>query len=143
MSSIHMSAYVCHPYVVRRLYPGWAKEQAEKMLASILFNREAEQAQKDGFHSVDPDHHLLYAARFGLNDEIRAAFAHGANSNAQWRSRWTPLLLAVTYGHAQTVQLLITLGADVSFANDYQETALDLAKLQHHNQIMGMLETPK
>jgi ankyrin repeat protein len=132
--------YVRHPYVVRHMEPGWTKEQAEKMLASLLFNREAEQARQQGFYTVAPDQHILYAARFGLNDEIQAACARGASPNAQWQRRWTPLLLATAYGHAQTVKLLVELGATVDFTNEYQETALACAKSLHHNEVIRFLE---
>jgi len=132
--------YVCHPYVVRHISVAWTKTRAEQMCASILFNREADQARLNGFHTVTPDQHMLYAARFGLNDEIRAASAQGASPNTQWQAYWTPLLLAVVYGHAQTVQLLVTLGANVHFMNAYQETALALAKLLYHDDIVGILD---
>jgi hypothetical protein len=132
--------YVCQPYVVRQMQPGWTKDQAEKMLASILFNREAEQARKQGFHEVTPDQHILYAARFGDTEGIQAALRRGANLNAQWKARWTPLLLATVYGHTQTVQLLVTLGAKVAFRNEYQETAVDWARFLHRDEIIRMLE---
>jgi len=132
--------YVRQPYVVRHMYPGWTKERAEKMLTSLLFNLEAEQARQQGFHTVAPDQHILYAARFGLNDEIQAACARGASPNAQWQTRWTPLLLAAAYGYTQTVKLLVTLGATVDFANAYQETALACAKFLHHDEIIRILE---
>jgi hypothetical protein len=132
--------YVRHPYVVRHMEPGWTKEQAEKMLASLLFNREAEQALRQGFQTVAPDQHMLYAARFGLNDEIQAACVRGASPNVQWQTRWTPLLLATSYGYAQTVQLLVELGADVDFTNEYQETAIECAKFLQHDRLIRILE---
>ena len=131
--------YVCQPYVVRQMYPGWTKERAEMMQASLLFNREAEQARQAGFHTVAADQHILYAARFGLNDEIQAACARGASPNAQWQTRWTPLLLATAYGYALTVQLLVTLGANVDFTNAYQETALAYAKDLYQKEIIRIL----
>jgi hypothetical protein len=132
--------FVRHPHVVRQMHPGWTKVQAEKMLTSLLLNLEAEQARQHGFQTVAPEQHILYAARFGLNDEIHAARARGASANAEWQSRWTPLLLATAYGHTETVKLLVALGADVAFANEYQETALACAKFLHHNEIIHILQ---
>jgi hypothetical protein len=40
----------------------------------------------------------------------------------------------------QQVKLLVELGADVAFANEYQETALACAKFLHHNEIVRILE---
>jgi hypothetical protein len=63
--------YVCHPYVVRRMYPGWIKEQAEQMLASILFNAEADRAQEDGFQTLLPT--ITCSMQHGLASTIRYA----------------------------------------------------------------------
>jgi len=52
---------------------------------------------------------------------------------------WTPLLLAIEYGHETTVRILIEAGADTNKASYSGMTPLFNATLKGHETILQML----
>ena len=51
----------------------------------------------------------------------------GARINRCDKDNYTPLLLAATYGHVPTVELLLQKGADYTAVDKYDKTAIYLA----------------
>ena len=51
----------------------------------------------------------------------------GARINRRDKDNYTPLLLAATYGHVETVELLLQKGADYTAVDKYDKTAIYLA----------------
>ena len=51
----------------------------------------------------------------------------GARINRRDKDNYTPLLLAATYGHPNTVELLLHKGADFTAVDKYDKTAIYLA----------------
>ena len=64
--------------------------------------------------------------RRGNIEAVKQAIAAGADVNAKDDEGLTPLHYAAYYSHKETVELLITEGADLN-AKSYGETPLDLA----------------
>ncbi|KAG7381507.1 Mitogen-activated protein kinase kinase kinase mlk-1 [Phytophthora pseudosyringae] len=64
---------------------------------------------------------------------------HGADVNAHDMRGKTSLMLAASSGDLETVQLLLTLGADSSLIDKYMQTALDYAKSYGHRQVQELL----
>lgn len=58
---------------------------------------------------------------------LACVFASGAPIEAKDKDNFTPLLLAVCYGHAKAVKLLIDKGADISVEDKNDRTAIYLA----------------
>ena len=104
--------FVYDPFVVRNVHE-WSKENAESMVASILFGIEAEAAQKAGFESVSADHALLYALRLRLLDEAQRALERGADINYQRADGQMALSVAIIYARHEGVQWVLDQGARV------------------------------
>ena len=67
---------------------------------------------------------LMYAAREGSTDAVRALIDKGANHRAADPEGFTPLLLAIMNGHFDTAAALVEKGADVNQADRNGQTPL-------------------
>lgn len=67
---------------------------------------------------------LMYAAREGSTNAVRALIDKGANHRAADPEGFTPLLLAIMNGHFDTAAALVEKGADVNQADRNGQTAL-------------------
>ncbi len=70
---------------------------------------------------------LHYAATGGHIAVVKLLLSHSAYIDAESPNRTTPLMMAAMYGTPETVQLLLTEGADASLKNEKGMTALDFA----------------
>lgn len=79
----------------------------------------------------------LHSALGGRHwDTARLLLEHGADPNAAQPGGWTPLLLAVREGAAETVAELLTCGADPHARTDDGEGAADLARENGHEALL-------
>jgi uncharacterized protein len=62
--------------------------------------------------------------------------AHGADVNGRGDLGNTPLHQAALNGHTAAVATLLELGADPAMRNELSETALRVAELGHHIDVM-------
>ena len=70
---------------------------------------------------------LIFAARAGDTDEVRAALASGAPVDGRDANRSTALMMAAANGHADALRELMGAGADVNAINSLGNTALHWA----------------
>jgi hypothetical protein len=115
--------FVYDPFVVRNVHE-WHKENAEAMVAAILFDLEVEAAQIAGFESVSADNALIYALRLRSLDEARKAIERGANVNTRRADGWTALGMAILYGGIAGVQLMLDRGARADTVGVYATTSV-------------------
>ena len=82
---------------------------------------------------------LLYYA--GADDEkmTRLMLDHGARVNIVGRKQWTPLHYAAYYGRAGIAQLLLQKGADRKSRLDSGETPLEIAQVNHRDEVVKIL----
>jgi hypothetical protein len=71
---------------------------------------------------------LAYAATNGHDEIVRYLLAEGANIDAPAPNGTTPLMMAVRGGKLDTVDLLISRGANPNVRNDAGASALDWAR---------------
>ena len=88
---------------------------------------------------------IIKAAADGNLETVKKLLDEGDDVNSRVRGandkgRWSPLILAAQNGHLEIVKLLIENGADINAENAYTETALCLAKSEHHEEIVSILE---
>lgn len=83
---------------------------------------------------------LHFAAYNGQGMVIGTLLVHGANINARNNRGLTPLMDAAGNGKKAAVQVLLANSADTSLKNDSRQTALDLARAGHWEEIVAMLE---
>lgn len=79
---------------------------------------------------------LHYAAFIGNNEIIQLLLEHEANINAEAPNKNTPIMMAAYGGHIFAVKLLLDQGADLHRKNDRGMSALDLAKMANHQDIV-------
>ena len=65
----------------------------------------------------------------------------GARINRRDKDNYTPLLLAATYGHVQTVELLLQKGADYTAVDKYDKTAIYLAAEENKLAVLEVRRT--
>jgi len=82
---------------------------------------------------------LIEAVLGGDNDQVAALLDQGADVNAADEHGDTPVKLAVSKGHAQTVRLLLLHNADPARANRLGHTPLATACLRGYPEIADML----
>jgi cytohesin len=86
---------------------------------------------------------LFWAAYEGSTDTVRQLIAAGANVNVivseMYYGRITPLIVASENGHASTVELLLSAGADVSHRPSSGKTALRVAANEGHADVVRLL----
>lgn len=116
---LHYAAYMGNVSVLKTLLEAGArtdaKDQEERTPLHIA-------AQYDNVNCVEA---LMHASSHETNDD-----------DVDGR---TPLLLACMHGHYQVVQVLLSLGADVSKRDDEHCTALMLAAARGHTLVMKIL----
>ena len=71
---------------------------------------------------------LRTASMKGFNDIVTILEHHGANVNAVDKWNITPLFIAVRCAHVETVELLLSLGADKTIATQDGKTPIDEAR---------------
>ena len=83
----------------------------------------------------------MNAVANGNTWRVQALIQQGANVNAVNAFGVSPLLAAAYAGHGPIVKVLLAAGADVHFRNNSGETALDLARANHHSDIVRLLQS--
>ncbi len=84
---------------------------------------------------------LMLAASKGSLPTVQVLLAHGADVNTdvnEWSS--TPLMCAVEGGNPAVVRLLIARGAHLDAVDGSDDTALTLARTNHHPEIVQILK---
>lgn len=83
----------------------------------------------------------LHSATAGNHDDVVAVLVDaGADVNATQRHGWTPLHGAAQNGSLASVERLLAAGADPAARNDDGTTALDLARVADHREIVALLD---
>eukprot|EP00042_Codosiga_hollandica_P058496 m.882912 g.882912 ORF g.882912 m.882912 type:complete len:259 (+) comp59878_c1_seq1:6184-6960(+) len=72
--------------------------------------------------------------------EILQWFLEHVDRNSLDGSGWTALMVAAGSGHSECVRLLLQIGADTSIAERDGKTALDLAREEHKEEVVVVLE---
>jgi ankyrin repeat protein len=83
---------------------------------------------------------LLKAEPAAYREIVRLLAAKGADVNAPDRLRNTPLHCAAEFGDREAVELLLSLGARLDLRNERNLTPADVARLQGHQDIAGLLQ---
>jgi ankyrin repeat protein len=118
-------------------------------------------AKPGGGGTKSPMSELMMAAGEGDNDIMQMLIAAGADVNEQRGDGMTPLHHAVTFGHAETVKLLLDAGASTTLRDEERKTPLQAVRqviaawsgenrhpfvqldLKAYRQIEAMLEVTK
>ncbi|XP_027749491.1 ankyrin repeat, SAM and basic leucine zipper domain-containing protein 1 isoform X2 [Empidonax traillii] len=82
---------------------------------------------------------LMYAARKGYARVVALLVAHGSHINAQDENGYSALMWAAQLGHRSVILKLLELGADRDLQTKDEMTAADLAKINKHSEIFGLL----
>ncbi len=91
---------------------------------------------------VSDDANIWWAAVFGDVAALKEILKSGVDINARDQERQsTPLIVAASVGQTEAVEFLIAEGADLFYCNLDNATALDVARLSQHRQIVEVLET--
>jgi uncharacterized protein len=83
---------------------------------------------------------LHYAATKGHLDVMKLLLENHAYIDAESPNKTTPLMMAVMYGTAEAVKLLIDEGADVSLKNEQNLTAVDFAKRANRDSLAALIQ---
>lgn len=78
---------------------------------------------------------LHYASSIGNNEIVGMLLEKSAYIDAESPNRTTPLMMAALNGHIMTVKLLLDEGADATLKNEHGMNAIDIAKMQGHQDI--------
>jgi len=79
---------------------------------------------------------IMLASYHGQTEIVKKLYVHGAAID---HAGWNPLLYAATNGHDETINLLLTMGADINAAADNGTTALMMAVRGHHPKTVQLL----
>ncbi len=82
---------------------------------------------------------LIYWSSLGRVSQVKAILDSGEDSNILDSDGYSALHAAAENGHLDVVKLLIEHGADIHYKSEY--TALELAKMADHNEIVKYLLT--
>ena len=112
----------------------------EMMAAAIAFGVLAWSVTWVWFRMSDPLPNLTLgeAAARGEDARVWTALAAGARVNGLGAG-WTPLMLAADGGHASTVRLLLSAGADVNQVDNRGWIALHVAAMQGRTEVLAAL----
>lgn len=80
---------------------------------------------------VNLDKQLLSASRTGNTRIAQNAIRQGANVNAANKIGYTPLIEAASWGHTETVKLLLNAGANPNMLDNKGNTAAQAARSRH------------
>ncbi|TAL40052.1 MAG: ankyrin repeat domain-containing protein [Alphaproteobacteria bacterium] len=83
---------------------------------------------------------LMWSARNGKMDSIKALLERGAKVDARDGDGQTPLMMAAHRGYISVVGLLIEKGADVGATDGKGRTAADIARAENQRLTTGILE---
>ncbi|GAA5987887.1 hypothetical protein JCM10908_007258 [Rhodotorula pacifica] len=115
--------------------PAQAQPKQERMVGvSMLASDFVDEAPPSKLHELAIDGNAQKLERFLASDESRAS-----DLNARDSYGYTALHLATDRGHAAAVKTLLAAGADKSIPDEDGNTALDLARLAEHEEIVGLL----
>ncbi|MCE7915565.1 MAG: ankyrin repeat domain-containing protein [Nitrosomonas sp. PRO4] len=79
---------------------------------------------------------IMLASYHGQKDMVRLFYMKGAEIN---HSGWNPLLYAASSGHSDTIQLLVSVDADVNSISDNGTTPLMMAVRGNHLDAVNLL----
>lgn len=83
---------------------------------------------------------LMKAAAGGRSEIVKLLLEHGADPNIIPSDKETAIMRAAKEGRINEVRLLLEKGAGIKGKNRYGETALKLAELGHHTEIVEILK---
>jgi peptidoglycan/LPS O-acetylase OafA/YrhL len=90
---------------------------------------------------VSADANIWWAAVFGDVTALKRILKSGVDIDARDQERQsTALIVAASVGQTEAVEFLISEGADLFYRNLDDTTALDVARLSQHHQIVVILE---
>jgi len=82
---------------------------------------------------------LLELSVKGFKDTAKVLLEGGAMANVKNERGWTPLHMAVFFGHLEVAQLLLEHGADVKARTEYGMTPLHFATQERNPEMMELL----
>ncbi len=128
--------------------PNVASRNGATPLVIAMFGNDMQSVDLLLAHGADVDavgqYHrsLLYqavdAGKFAM---VRKLLAHKAKIDLPASAHETPLMLAAGEGSQSMVQLLLDAGADKSLTIPVNQTAADLAELNHHPEVAAMIRS--
>jgi ankyrin repeat protein len=83
---------------------------------------------------------LMAASMAGLADAVRDMLARGADAHDQMEGGNSSLHLAIRYGHAEVIPLLVEAGADMRLENGMGQNAFGYATAWEQPAIYDLLE---
>ena len=112
---------------------GYVEKLDEAQLAEKLANRM-------GVFRTTPLHEAVESGKADVLDYLLEK-TNNAHINCQSVSSYTPLHLAVVYGHEQCVRKLLEHSADISITDEYGRTPRQTAQLSRNTKIENLLRS--
>ena len=128
-----------HPRLLGNLILG-AADNGNALEVRILLHLGAKPDSYGWYIPIDKTP-LMLAASKGSLPTVQVLLAHGADVNTdvnEWSH--TPLMCAVEGGNPAVVRLLIARGAHLDAVDGSDDTALTLARTNHHPEIVQILK---